>query len=196
MAKNGLLRMETCADLATAIAQTWNGPNASVWEDVLASHDVDVRIGEITYRRLRDEIESRTLVPAAFVARYVELHAIAMSERTPDVGPCARCQGSPGWREITDDHDPRFHGPACTWLSDLEHGRPTVPECACRPVVVPRSCPLGERAKVQHAAIQRRRAVRNAGADPTPAAPDARRHTAHVEEVPLPPEPPPDEFDF
>ncbi len=170
--RGGLLRIDSHADLATAIAQTWNGPNATVWEDVLASNEVNVRVGEVTYRRLRDEVESRTLVPAAFVARYTELWAIAQSERAPDAGPCPRCQGAPGWREIVDDHDPRFHGPACTWLSDLEHGRPTTPECACRPVVVPCSCPLGERAKVQHAAIQRRRAVRNAGSDPTP---DVRR---------------------
>lgn len=156
------LRFDTTTDLAVAIAQTWNGPTAGVWEDVIAANDVDLRIGELAYRRLRDETESRSIVPSVFLARYSELHAIALSERAPDVGPCAKCQGAPGWTEITDDHDPRFHGPACTWLADLEHGRPVamVDHCACRPVVVPCSCPLGDRARVQHGHIERRRAVR------------------------------------
>lgn len=154
------LKFDTASDLATAIAQTWNGPSAAVWEDVLASNDVDLRIGELTYRRLRDGEDSRTLVPARFVALYVELHALAQSERTPDSGPCPRCQGAPGWTEITSPRDPRFHGPDCSWLDDREHGRPTPDECACWPVVVPCTCPLGERAKVQHAKICARRAAR------------------------------------
>ena len=192
----GQLRLDTYSDLATAIAQTWTGPSAAVWEDVLASNDVDMRIGELAYRRLRDSIDSRSMVPATFVATYAELLAIAQSERAPDAGPCPRCQGAPGWREITDQLDHRFHGPSCTWLADRQHGRPTPHECACRPVLVPCSCPLGERAKKQHAAIERRRAARSAWTDSTTpprdwteiGSPDDADYTA----APLPLEPPDD----
>lgn len=155
------LHLNSLTDLAVAIAQTWNGPTAGVWEDVLASNDVDLRIGELAYRRLRDETESRTLAPATFLARYAELRAQAMSERTPDVGPCKHCQGSPGWTEITDPDDRRYHGPDCRWLALREAGQATEPWCACRPVTVPCSCPLGERAKVQQGQIDRRRAMRS-----------------------------------
>lgn len=197
----GQLRLDTYTDLATAIAQTWHGgPSATVWEDVLASNDVDLRIGELAYRRLRDSIDSRSLFPATFVATYAELLAITQSERAPDAGPCPRCQGAPGWREITDRLDHRFHGPACTWLADRQHDRPHPAECACRPVVVPCSCPLGERAKKQHAAIERRRAARSAWTDSTTpprdwteiGSPDDADYSA----APLPLEPPADDGAF
>lgn len=123
----GQLRLDTYTDLATAIAQTWHGgPSATVWEDVLASNDVDLRIGE--------------------------------------------------------------------------HDRPHPAECACRPVVVPCSCPLGERAKKQHAAIERRRAARSAWTDSTTpprdwteiGSPDDADYSA----APLPLEPPADDGAF
>lgn len=187
----GLLHLDTYSDLATAIAQTWNGPSATVWEDVLASRKVDIRIAEVTYRQLRDSIDSRTLVPAHFVSKYLELYAIAQSERQPDSGPCQHCHGAPGWREITDAFDARFHGPSCTWLADRTAGRSAPDECMCWPVDEPCTCPLGQRARVQHAGIERRRAARHAatGTAPTPTTEPA------YEDVPLPPEPF-DEFEF
>lgn len=141
-----MLTMEA-SDLATRISQTWprSGPATGIWEEELAL--LHHKQAETAYFKIR-----RVAKSAPSIAEFMDAYQALGGPPVDD--SCSSCHGL-GWVEV-DERDARRHGPACSLRDD-----PTL-ACACRAVDEPCRCKAGDRARVQQAAIDRRRGERRA----------------------------------